>query len=559
MSIVDIFCSKNRWIFLFFFSILFVLYLPASQAGFVADFTGLIDDLNKSTFWEHINRSHFKVKSLYHFTQLCTWLFYQIFQANHWAWHILQVSLHALNCTLLFIFSKRLFTDSGLPKSNMILLSGCLLFCVSPYVSEVIVWESAFHYLLGFLLFCCNILIAQKYLYQPKKKYVLLSALVYLLATFSIELFYISPLFILALAFYYRFILDYNLAHVKQLLTRLLLPQLVLLLLHFVLVKLAFGHWLPHINGDNLLATDFKIILSKPLKYLLQALLLLRFYPLDIKQYVYKLCENALVLVVFYTSFFTMLWVLLRKIKSRNPSQSLIALYLILTALPLSLVCGLWFSDFFWVIYDRYAYFFLGFFFLLSSLAVYAVFRNKIIFGCLILCLILANVIITFKVNLKWGATAHVTDCLMKTLPKSTDKIVLLLNVPQCMNGIAMIGAGDEQVTMQMYNLFYKPTINYPLYDVCGYNILSLKDGAHVQVLNDSTIRVTLNQWGSWWWYNDNGAISYEHQCYSVKMIDYAHVYELTLKQNKQKYLLLFQVGDKWKSVSMEQLNTEQN
>jgi hypothetical protein len=104
--------------------------------------------------------------------------------------------------------------------------------------------------------------------------------------------------------------------------------------------------------------------------------------------------------------------------------------------------------------------------------------------------------------------------------------------------------------------MLYTPRINYELIDVCGNNILSVNDGAHVKVLNDTTVRVMLNQWGTWWWYNDRGATNYEHPYFKRIMDEYG--YNLILRGKPTDYLLLYQVGNHWKSVDWSNKDSDQ-
>lgn len=100
--------------------------------------------------------------------------------------------------------------------------------------------------------------------------------------------------------------------------------------------------------------------------------------------------------------------------------------------------------------------------------------------------------------------------------------------------------------------------INTAVYDVASYNVLSTEDGAHVNVENDSTIKVTLNQWGTWWWFRYMGAGSRETFAFKMNMRDVGHWYELTLKQAAQEYILLYETNGQWKQVDWNKKSTDQ-
>lgn len=552
MFLIARLCRSNILLFLFFWTLVFLLYLPAIHAGYVSDYTGWLKDLQESSFADHINRTHFKVKSLYQFTQLVTWAFFQVFGTCAWLWHGLHVTLHALNCVLLFRTGNTIFRLDQVQRSEAITFCGCVLFCLIPSVSEVIVWESAFHYLLGLLLLLSVLRLTQLYLQRPRNTLVIAIGIIYFLATYAIELFYLTPVFTAALLWYsYRHYPDAS----RRAGSRILLPLLLLLGLHFVQVKLVYGHWLPHINSVVLTDADAHWLWSKPLKYVFHILFLGRFYSQQTRDGIYALCENDALILGFYGLVLLLAGLIWYRRKG-NGGRAALLLYGC-CAMAMGLMLPLWFPQLFWVVYDRYSYCFTAFFFILFSYALFRLLGQRLAVAVILLSG-LVNTFATYKVNVKWGASHRMTDALMKGLPAQSDKPVLLLNMPYCWNGIYMINGGSGGEAREMHNALYQPPVTYKLTDVCLYNILSDKDGAHVQVLNDSTLRVTLNQWGTWWWYDDQGAGSYETADYKLNMIDNGHFYELTLKHDPANYLLLFQNGAQWKPVDWSRKDVEQ-
>ena len=128
------------------------------------------------------------------------------------------------------------------------------------------------------------------------------------------------------------------------------------------------------------------------------------------------------------------------------------------------------------------------------------------------------------------------------------------------MHGIAIIGSEPESEYKLMHDLLLPESkIRNKVYDGLSYNMETPEDGANTKVLNDSMVRVTLNQWGTWWWYEAHGGRSYENEDYKLNMIDGGHFYELTMKHPASQYLLLYQVGDKWHAVDMSKRDVDQN
>jgi hypothetical protein len=100
-----------------------------------------------------------------------------------------------------------------------------------------------------------------------------------------------------------------------------------------------------------------------------------------------------------------------------------------------------------------------------------------------------------------------------------------------------------------MYELSKGTHVKDSIYDVLGYNLLSCKDGAQAKFLDDSTLEVTLLQWGTWWWYKGFGAYSYQNNAYRVELVDPGHRYLLHLKRPRHQYLILTHAGPQWQRV----------
>ena len=170
----------------------------------------------------------------------------------------------------------------------------------------------------------------------------------------------------------------------------------------------------------------------------------------------------------------------------------------------------------------------------------------------------LLNSYFLMKTNYYWKRSAYIVNRLTHEIPDPANRTIILLNLPENMNGILMVGSQPESVWKLIYNLNNEKQINNPVYDVASYNMLTPDDGAHVKVLNDSTLSVTLNQWGTWWWYRYRGGISYENDAYKLNMKDVGHSYELTIRKAPSEYLLLYSVGDKWKQVDWNKKDIDQ-
>lgn len=547
--------TNNFPLFCLLWLLLFALYVPTVKAGFVADFTGWLSQLKYLSFPQYLNRHDSQITSLYQFTQFITYLFYKLFGLNVWLWFLLHITLQAINSLLLFVISRNIFNDAGIKRGDIIALGAVLLFCICPHLSETVVWKPSYHYLQGFLFILLILYWLQKFQYQQKAKYAWWAAIVFFLSTYSLEIFYLTPWFALSLAAYYRLALKYDKAIFKKTCRYFFVPQLMLFFVHLVVFRAVYGTWIPHITAT--LHKDVGFYLSKPLKYIFHILFLGRFFSYSIKTAVYDFSESLGGMITFYAVFVICCAVIIARLKKMNAKGRLAVLFFTWMLIAISILIPLGFPPLLLVYGDRYTYLLDAFTYLLLSLLLSYI-TIKYLAATIWAAYALINVYFTIKVNTYWKHSAYVLNRMLNTFPDAGNKTVILLDVPDNMNGIPMIHTSPESEYKLLHNLVMPEPINNTVYDGVSFNMLTKDDGVHVQVLNDSMIKVTLNQWGTWWWNNGIGAVSYENADYKVSITDPGHVYELTIKKPAAAYMLLYQTGGLWKQVDWNKKNAEQ-
>ncbi len=528
---------------------MFALYFIAAQAGFVTDFTGWLDQVENQDFLTYVNRSNFEVVSLYQVTQVVTWLYYQLFGASAWMWHLLFITLHTLNAVLLCKLVVNMLCDVGADHFKTGAYAGAVLFCVTPYISEVIVWEPSFHYLQGLLILLGIMLWVQQYIYTGKRKYIWYAFIVYLLSTHTLEVFYITPWLVLSLLLFYK-------KHAfKKGVVYFVLPMLAIFVLRLVEFKLLHGDWTSRVGTDTVM-TASQGGFGKAGKYLFHLIFMGRFFNNEWRTAVYQFCDSTVgLLLVYGISIALLLWGAIRFNKLAGRLKVMVML-LLWTGASLILVVPLWFGDMMLVIFDRYAYFTCAFLFMLVALLVWAI-NNKYLRYAVLAVIVLVNLRYAVQVNRYWWKSSRIVNSLVENIPVEKGKALVLLNNPESMHGIPMLGAWPQSEFKLMHNLLLpEQPIDNKVHDVLAYNMLTPEDGAHVQVTGDSTLRVTLNQWGTWWWYEGIGGRSYENEDYILNMVD-GHFYDLTFKQPLKNYTLLYQVGNQWKQVNPDNQNEQ--
>ncbi len=443
-------------------------------------------------------------------------------------------------------------------NSKTISFAGALLFTVSPYISEVVVWEPSFHFLQGLLLILLILRWTQKYVHTGSTRYVWRAAAVYSLSLFSLEVFYLTPFLVFILGTFYRRRLVSGKSVFGSIVLYFFLPLLLLLVARIVGYRLLCGDWVSRI-GANTVAVVQADSFGKPAKYLFHLLFLGRFLTPDTRKAVYDFCDSALGIILFYSAVTAALLVFTVRHRIISEKGKVAGMLFACVIVSLLLLVPLWFSDILLVLYDRYLYVTAAFFYMLFAVSVSFV-SLQWLRTCILVGFALINLRFAIQVSRYWAKSYRVDNALQTNFPAAGNKTVILLNLPESMHGIPMIGSDKESEFKFMHNLLWPhQPINNTVYDAMSYNMVTPNDGAHAQVINDSTVKVTLNQWGTWWWFAGKGGNGYETADYKLNLKDPGHYYELTLKKPAQQYLLLYQAGDQWKAVDWSKKGEDQN
>jgi len=338
------------------------------------------------------------------------------------------------------------------------------------------------------------------------------------------------------------------------------LPMLLLFCLRLVICRFVYGEWVSRIG--TVAVTSVQIAnFGKPAKYIFHLLFLGRFFPQGVKDSVYAFCDSGKGLFLFYGIAAIAGIYIAARFHRMGGKGKVMSLLFTWTLISLALLVPLWFGNMLLVLFDRYTYFSAAFFYMLLTVLVSFI-TLQYIRLTLIGLYALINLRYTIQVSRFWAKSYRVNQGLLNNFPPIGvgSRTVILLNLPESMKGVPMIGSDFESEYKFMHNLLLPgKKINNTVYDALSYNMNTPGDGAHVTVINDSTVRVMLNQWGTWWWFAGKGGFSYENGDYKLDLADPGHWYNLTLKKPTQQYLLLYSVGEQWKIVDWDKKNVDQN
>jgi hypothetical protein len=167
---------------------------------------------------------------------------------------------------------------------------------------------------------------------------------------------------------------------------------------------------------------------------------------------------------------------------------------------------------------------------------------------------------IAFYTAIQWRRAARVFWGI-QTSYRWTDerRPVILLNPPFTLDGaLIMFTDRDGEDFRDHLHIYQKKKTAGPISMVASHNLLQWWDGAHVTVLDSSRLRVTLNQWGTWWTISEIGAADFETPLYRVHFTDPGHEYELTLKRPADSIVALYLKDARWHAVDFSRVGIEQ-
>lgn len=555
-GIITFLINKPWRLFVALWLVLFILYIPASGSGMVGDSIGWLESIRKDSFWDYLNRTRYHAYSFYQFTLLVNWVCYKLWGVNAFMWHILSLSLHTLNATLLFIFLSRLFCDARLKAGKMVALAAMLLYATSPYQVEVVVWEASYHYLQGFLIILIIVLLAQRFLHYPKAGLAFSAGCLYLLSIFSLEVFYLTPFLVCSLALFYKIGLGYDRKKVFQTILYFCLPQVALLILHFGLFGMIYGAEVPHVGAD-FRKMNLGFFATRPPEYLFH-LLWGRFFPAGLRHQMHWLATTYPFAILFYGCLAAVGSYMLLYFRKLSMKGKLSGLFFLWMLLSVSLLLPLWFPGVLLSVSDRYLYLLSAFYWitlvlLLSRLA------NYYLKAVLFIAAIGLNVVFTVMLTRYWGISTQMIEALETNVPVQPGKTILLLNSPASYKGVAMIGCTFEGEFKLVNELLYGDKIPNRMTDVLGYNLDAQDDGASVIVQDDSTLQVSMGHRDINFWFGGTDGVHLETPFYKIIAQDTGLWYRIVLKGDPKQYQLLYQNGMKLKTVNTALRNVPQN
>ena len=542
---------ENATVLAIFFVAVHLLYFNTWQAGFVTDFTGLQERLDGAPFRDFLNC--FGFPALHQVTNFFLFLFYKMFGINALPWYLVYTSLHVVNGWLGYRLVKKVF-ERGAGQTSILSTTfsipafiAALLFLLSPYNAETVIWKVCFNFLFCTSMMLSSLLFWIKYLERDKKQHLVFSVGFFLIALFTFELALALPLMAITFFFFWK-----NLSSGVGRLRRrptpwAIAPFFILSVFYFLLNKILLGGWVGHYGEGVHLNVDVRNIASNLLKYFSKNLLYWREWQHGLKQSFISFCDHPVTaygFVIFGVTVLLIGVVFHKKLTQIIKKVGFAWLLFFMALLPISNLYVVWLLH---GENDRYGYF-ASLIFYMGLVALFQTFSKKMM---LVLCatILFFSVFNLIKINNYWKKSAAIVHSLLDAFNWENNSEVYVLAFPENYKGIPMFKDFSRQ------DLALKSALNYladkptegKFYQVAQFNMNTPMDGLTEIVDTANIIKLEFREWGCWWWRHGLGVGSYKTDQYDFNTAPKGC--EITIKDVAADAVFIYSDGGKWRKV----------
>lgn len=527
----------------FFVVLALVVYWPTRHAGFVMDWLGWQYAYNRDG-WAGVPGS-FGYPGLHPVLHLGNYTLYWLFGANSPVWYGVFAVLHGLNAWLLARLAWRLPLHISEAQQVLVGMSVGLLFLLSPYAAEVVVWRVCLHYLLALLFALLAMHRTLDYIAVPSRRAWWQVQFFVLVALFTFEWSLVIPVLLLALVLVWVF--AQKTRPPRPLLGWLFVPQLGIWVLYFVLNKIKIGDWVGHYGADTHLNIQPEYMMANVLRYVVKQFAFVRSWEHNAKMPVVEgLAEGW----PFWLGTGVVLlgaaaWLLFfRRCNARLQWAGAAFVWFFVALLPVS---NLYFYALQNSENDRYGYFANGFGWL--GLVLLLSFLPKMLNRVLVVGLLAVSSHFLFDLNRYWAESEKICAGLVNDFRWYDRDEVIILASPDNYLGVFMFRIiGQINGFSEALELRRGEPFRGSMWEVVQFNVVASDYALTVEKDSTDTLyKVWFKQDGNWWWRNGIGATNYENDRYQFTMQEW-HV-ETQLKEKRPNTAVIYPVGDKWMEV----------
>lgn len=548
--------ENKRYTFPIFFLIAACTYWYAAEAGFYEDFLEFVKLCDKSTFTEFVLSPE---KSLYQGVNIFHYIFIKLFRLEPIPWLLLFTALHAGCATMLLRFLNRWFKLMKWNDYGIAAISTAILFLLSPVVTEVLVWRACSHYLTTTLaiLFVLNWLI--KYFETGYKRYPWLIGITFYISTFLLEYFYLIPPFVILLTFsaFFAKVIDGKM--LKHAAFTIFLPICVLFFVYFITLYLKLHTTLARVNSEGSQQITPGFVFDRFSKYTIRVYLLDYFMPNTWRSFIETFTATKKSVIATALVLTSIAGIGAYKYRVMQAKWKIAYTLFLLSYTSCIVILPMWYYNSFTLLGSRYYYLPSIFFYSLFCVFITALFKSRAVANSIIVGYLLINISGLLQIINSAGKAGKISKQLIENFKWKDGETVLLLNLPENYNGVSMIQSHIESSFHDNLRIFLNDTVKGTIYDVASHNMVSEIDGAYAVVEDSVTVKVRLNQYGTWWWFGSFGAPAYENDLYKFTPVEEGFSYILSLKQKPgPDTRIVLRVGTEWKTIDMSKIGVEQ-
>lgn len=529
-------------IFLVFYAITLIVYFESRYSGFVTDFIGFEMNYDKCGFLHYYDcASNPNFRYLQH---AFSYVLYKYIGSDTLIWYVLYALAHSITAFLCYKVFFKLIDNFDKNKSKFFAFFIALLFLVSPYQAEVVVWRVCIQYCTISICLLMSILLYLKDLENQHWIYPVLVVCLFVIGLLSLEQIVVMPYFLLLISLFYA-IRYQTYSKFKRFILKYLIPQNLLIATYFCMSKILYGKWIMHYGKSSYDGFLSLKTIAKVYLYFLKYVLLVRYWSYDSKTALFGFIESNTVTIILTIALIVGVIFLIKWFIKGSVYSGLLLLFIGLYILSLLPVIQLYFSTLLYGENDRLGY--------LSSVFIFGIIilllsklNTRIFIGSTVLLIVL-NLFYTLNMSHYWKRSTQIYNAYLHNFDAYNYQNVYLLGIPDNYQGIWM---------MRMYgnNSGFKEALQYRLkkpyygnmYDVLMFNQVSFEDGMKVEKRNDSTLYVNFTHYGSWFWNQGIGATNYETKQYNVQIEQYG--YTVTFKKiDNSNSIILYPDKLKWK------------
>lgn len=540
--------SVQNWLpirsFLVFWLLALLLYWPTAGAGFVTDTLGWFQTYKASGFAGLL--TVFGDHSLHYVYHLIFFLLYKVFGFHGKGWMLVFTCLHAAVATLAFAFFRNLFSRLNILKGKWIAWSGSLLFLLSPYQTETLVWYACVHYLLCSVFVLLALRSFTDYLERGKAHYVISFYVWFVLSVFTLEIGFGLPLLVGAFALLLP-LNGYKSQQRGKLLALFTVPSIAVVAAYFLLIKLTRGTMAGHYGAATHFNMDPYLLIGNFSKYCGKVFGLSAFWSYEKRMALHGVFENKAWTWVVLPGMALTVGLLFAFRHRLSAKVRLLIILFLAFGFALAPAVNLYYNGLTLIEGDRFTYLASVFGYMFLTLALVTLIPRL---GTLLVFVTLVINLHYLRINaVSWKSNKEVSEALLKSFNWRAAPRIYLLVTPDNYRGAYMFRsfATDDYFSRRL-DLQYGTLIEPNVINVLQYNMQSKSDGISVQRLTDNDLKLSFNQWGNWWWYSSVGAGNYETPDYSVT-IGAWNVATIHFKNKQPGTVYLYQKGEAWQQV----------